>query len=262
MDLATANTVGNSSTAFVTTRNTGIGVQGAQTQNLSQSGAAAQGTKTPSQQAEAAVDNKDLSPYVARYPTVAFSFNEDASRLIMLFRDPDTGRTVSQIPSEVVVKQYKEAQLSQRKADGSNLQVVIGDAATSKAGSANGASSAGGAASSQSSIVGSALNGPAGAGPNGNASNASAQSGGAVGNGALGAAILASTIGTSGGILLAASGVGAASSGGNVSGGGSTGSTGGAVSSGGGSSGSSGAASTATSSGGSGGGSASVNVVV
>eukprot|EP00906_Rhabdomonas_costata_P011865 RCo016874 len=144
MNLATANTVGNTPAAFVTTRNTGIGVQGVGTQSLSQS------QDEFSSFGQDASDTKTLSPYIARYPTVAFTYNEDASRLIMLFRDPSTGQKVSQIPSEVVVKQYEEVQTAKRRSERPSFQVVVGDATASKTDGVNGtdnsaAAAAGGA---------------------------------------------------------------------------------------------------------------------
>lgn len=241
MNLATANTVGNSATAFVTARNTGSGVQGVQTQNLSQSDAGQRVGEDFNSFAQSPTDTKDLSPYVARYPTVAFSFNEDASRLIMLFRDPDTGKTVSQIPSEVVVKQYKDAQLTQRRDERSNLHLIIGDAAASTTSGAKGAGATAAQSAGLAGSQGSAQNGSAAAGSN----NA----------GAVSSLVLASAIGSSGGILLAGSG--AVSTGGGAAGSGSSSASSGSTSSGG-----SGSVGSTTSAGGSGGGTASVNVVV
>lgn len=67
-------------------------------------------------------------PIVGRYPVVAFSFNADVSRLVMLYRDPATGETEQQIPSEVALKQYEEAQKKERAAARRKLEVVVGGA--------------------------------------------------------------------------------------------------------------------------------------
>ncbi|CAK0769240.1 putative S-type pyocin [Azospirillaceae bacterium] len=40
----------------------------------------------------------------ANYLSIAFSYNPDANRLVMLYRDRVTGDTISQIPSEVALK--------------------------------------------------------------------------------------------------------------------------------------------------------------
>ncbi|MGQ9370477.1 hypothetical protein [Azospirillum sp. ST 5-10] len=65
-------------------------------------------------------------PVLGRYPVVAFSFNADASKLVLLYRDPATGETVSQIPSEVALKQYEEAQRKERKENQPKLELVVG----------------------------------------------------------------------------------------------------------------------------------------
>lgn len=44
-----------------------------------------------------------------RYVSLAFTYNQDAARLVMLYRSPSTGETVSQIPSEVALKRYEAA---------------------------------------------------------------------------------------------------------------------------------------------------------
>jgi hypothetical protein len=55
-------------------------------------------------------------PLVNRYPSIAFSYDVDASRLVMQYRDPANGKTVSQIPTEAALKQYKEAQQQEKEA--------------------------------------------------------------------------------------------------------------------------------------------------
>lgn len=44
-----------------------------------------------------------------RYVSLSFTYNQDAARLVMLYRSPSTGETVSQIPSEVALKRYEAA---------------------------------------------------------------------------------------------------------------------------------------------------------
>lgn len=66
-------------------------------------------------------------PLVGRYPRVAFRFDADASRLVLLFRDPADGATVEQIPTEAALKQYKEAQ-KDRKDGKPSLQLLVGGA--------------------------------------------------------------------------------------------------------------------------------------
>ncbi len=66
-------------------------------------------------------------PLVGRYPRVAFRFDADASRLVLLFRNPSDGATVEQIPTEAALKQYKEA-LKDRKDAKPSLQLLVGGA--------------------------------------------------------------------------------------------------------------------------------------
>jgi len=70
------------------------------------------------------------APLIARYPMIAFSFNADASRLVLLYRDPATGKTVDQIPSETALKHYEDAQNKEEKRK--KLEVVVGGAADGK----------------------------------------------------------------------------------------------------------------------------------
>lgn len=81
------------------------------------------GATTPS------ADSKS-DPLTNRYPMVAFSYDVDASRLVMLYRDPGNGKTVSQIPTETALKQYKEAQEQEKLVDrAASLKMTIGSAA-------------------------------------------------------------------------------------------------------------------------------------
>lgn len=76
-----------------------------------------------------------------RFPVIAFSYEADASRLIMLYRDPESGKTIEQIPSEAALKQYKERQASDRRKELAELRLLVGgsgadagDRLTSRAG--------------------------------------------------------------------------------------------------------------------------------
>ena len=83
------------------------------------------GTRTPTttapQPAEADMAGGGADPLVNRFPTIAFSYDTDASRLVMLYRDPANGKTVSQIPTEAALKQYKEAQQKEKDAERASL---------------------------------------------------------------------------------------------------------------------------------------------
>lgn len=89
------------------------------------------GTRTPASsplpQADADTTG-GTDPLVNRFPTIAFSYDTDASRLVMLYRDPANGKTVSQIPTEAALKQYKEAQQKEKDAErASLLKLTVGD---------------------------------------------------------------------------------------------------------------------------------------
>lgn len=61
-----------------------------------------------------------------RFPVIAFSYEADASRLVMLYRDPDTGTTIEQIPSEAALKQYKEQQAKERRKEIAEMRLLVG----------------------------------------------------------------------------------------------------------------------------------------
>ena len=87
------------------------------------------GTRTPTAAAPAdpQLDASGTDPLVNRFPTIAFSYDTDASRLVMLYRDPANGKTVSQIPTEAALKQYKEAQQKEKDAErASLLKLTVG----------------------------------------------------------------------------------------------------------------------------------------
>ena len=108
------------------------------------------GTRTPTAAAPAdpQLDASGTDPLVNRFPTIAFSYDTDASRLVMLYRDPANGKTVSQIPTEAALKQYKEAQQKEKNAErASLLKLTVG-------GDGQGSGQAGGHAGSQSAAHG------------------------------------------------------------------------------------------------------------
>lgn len=87
------------------------------------------GTRTPTAatSADPQADGGGADPLVNRFPTIAFSYDTDASRLVMLYRDPANGKTVSQIPTEAALKQYKEAQQKEKDAErASLLKLTVG----------------------------------------------------------------------------------------------------------------------------------------
>ncbi len=127
----------------------------------SQNGAQEAGGRTPSGESQAA-------SVFQRFPIVAFSFETNASRLVMHFRDPDTGHTVSQIPSEAALKQYEERQKNERREERrERFEVIVGGAAVERGAGAKGSG-----------------NGAAGASAAGGASTGAPSSGGASTGGA------------------------------------------------------------------------------
>ncbi|AWB07404.1 hypothetical protein A6A40_20435 (plasmid) [Azospirillum humicireducens] len=86
------------------------------------------GTRTPSSATRGqSADTGEASPLVNRFPTIAFSYDTDASRLVMLYRDPANGKTVSQIPTEAALKQYKEAQQQEKNSErAALLKLTVG----------------------------------------------------------------------------------------------------------------------------------------
>lgn len=112
MNVASAYTVGNAPTAFMATR----------TSEAERSGAE---TGTPTRFSEG---QETVGALKARYPIVALSYDQDASRLVMLFRDPATGDAVAQIPSKVVVRQYREAQSEKDREERRKFEVIVGGA--------------------------------------------------------------------------------------------------------------------------------------
>lgn len=92
---------------------------------------------------------EEAEPLVNRFPTIAYSYDTDASRLVMLYRDPANGKTVSQIPTEAALKQYKEAQQQEKNAERAallKLTVGGGQGGGSQGGAENGGAGGKGAA--------------------------------------------------------------------------------------------------------------------
>ncbi|WP_052293708.1 hypothetical protein [Azospirillum sp. B510] len=103
-------------------------------------------------------------PLVNRFPTIAFSYDTDASRLVMLYRDPANGKTVSQIPTESALKQYKEAQQKEKDAErASLLKLSIGGGGQGGGSGAGPGTGQGGTGSAGSGLGGSGLGGSDGA---------------------------------------------------------------------------------------------------
>ncbi|MCW2247504.1 hypothetical protein M2352_003138 [Azospirillum fermentarium] len=86
-------------------------------------------------------------PLVNRYPRIGVSFNSEASRLIILFRDPTTGQAIDQIPSEVALKQYIDAQQKEKAAATPRYDTVVG--ATPSGNQADGSAGTAGAVGGQ-----------------------------------------------------------------------------------------------------------------
>lgn len=105
-----------------------------------------------------ALSGQDQSdPLVNRFPTVAFAYDADASRLVMQYRDPANGKTVSQIPTEAALKQYKEARQQEKDAErASALNLTVGSSdrfgqSSGTTGTSSGSASSGSASNGSSS---------------------------------------------------------------------------------------------------------------
>ncbi|MBK3735856.1 hypothetical protein GAY29_22670 [Azospirillum brasilense] len=60
-----------------------------------------------------------------RYTKTAYRYDADASRLVLLFRSPEDGATLDQIPTEAALRQYREAQ-KDRKSGKASLELLVG----------------------------------------------------------------------------------------------------------------------------------------
>lgn len=105
MEVASATAAAPRATAFLTALDGGK--------------ATGQGAQSPSG------DDQEALLSEQRFTRVALFFNSEVSRLVLQFRDPDTGKTLEQIPSEAVLKQYEEAQKERSRAK-NHLQLVVG----------------------------------------------------------------------------------------------------------------------------------------
>ncbi|KAA0684007.1 hypothetical protein [Roseomonas genomospecies 6] len=80
------------------------------------------GTGTSSAKDPATAQTDPLS---GRYTKTAYRFDAEASRLVLLFRNPEDGATLDQIPTEAALRQYREAQ-KDRKSGKASLELVVG----------------------------------------------------------------------------------------------------------------------------------------
>lgn len=69
-----------------------------------------------------------------RFVSPVLEYNQNAERMVMLFRDPASGKTTDQIPSEAALKQYQEAARRTRSQRNSDI-LNGGETDTSKPGS-------------------------------------------------------------------------------------------------------------------------------
>lgn len=127
------------------------------------------GTRIPATTTGRNTGAEEAEPLVNRFPTIAYSYDTDASRLVMLYRDPANGKTVSQIPTEAALKQYKEAQQQEKNAErAALLKLTVGGAqggGSQGGGPENGrADGAGSAAYGRNAAAGAAASGPGTAG--------------------------------------------------------------------------------------------------
>lgn len=70
--------------------------------------------------------NSSDSP-MGRYPSLAFVYNQSASRLVMLYRSPTTGETESQIPSEVALRMYETVSRPPRRVATAEAEQTVDD---------------------------------------------------------------------------------------------------------------------------------------
>jgi hypothetical protein len=61
-------------------------------------------------------------------PIVGFSYDREASRLILLYRDPSDGKVVTQIPTQVAVQSYQAMQGRASSSSGPQLRLIVGGA--------------------------------------------------------------------------------------------------------------------------------------
>ena len=80
----------------------------------------------PTKGAAAGQSDPLSEPLFGRYTKSAYRYDADASRLVILFRNPEDGATLDQIPTEAALRQYREAQKG-RKGGKASLELVVGD---------------------------------------------------------------------------------------------------------------------------------------
>ncbi|WP_353860751.1 hypothetical protein [Azospirillum formosense] len=78
---------------------------------------------TPSAKDPATGQSEPLTS--GRYTKTAYRYDAEASRLVLLFRSPEDGATLDQIPTEAALRQYREAQ-KDRKSGKASLELLVG----------------------------------------------------------------------------------------------------------------------------------------
>ncbi|AWJ87549.1 hypothetical protein TSH58p_29725 (plasmid) [Azospirillum sp. TSH58] len=109
MNVAIATATAARPLAFMTARNSDAVETGAD-------------TGTPSAKDPVSGQSEPLS---GRYTKTAYRYDADASRLVLLFRSPEDGATLDQIPTEAALRQYREAQ-KDRKSGKASLELLVG----------------------------------------------------------------------------------------------------------------------------------------
>ncbi|WP_349597674.1 hypothetical protein [Azospirillum argentinense] len=109
MNVALATATAARPLAFMTARNSEAVETGAD-------------TGTPSAKDPVTGQSEPLS---GRYTKTAYRYDADASRLVLLFRSPEDGATLDQIPTEAALRQYREAQ-KDRKGGKASLELLVG----------------------------------------------------------------------------------------------------------------------------------------
>lgn len=173
MNVAIATWAAPSASAVMTARSGAAADDGAGTGTLASASTAVTANAVPAtpvvttdapipQAATPAQDGGKDDPLVNRYPRIGVSFNSEASRLIILFRDPATGKAIDQIPSEAALKQYMEAQQKEKAAASPRYDAVVGGAAGGNAAGRSG--TAGDATATDGTVGGTGTSGRSGDG--------------------------------------------------------------------------------------------------
>jgi uncharacterized FlaG/YvyC family protein len=101
------------STAFFTSRSNDV-ANGEVSPVNEENGATGASSSTNREERRDERKEGDVSP-LERFLNPSMIYNADARRLVMLFRDPETGKVVDQIPQESAIKQYEEMVRKQEK---------------------------------------------------------------------------------------------------------------------------------------------------